>query len=122
MNRARREHRVKNGEFPRQARSENPSKRFTLAEPELFHAKFEHRRKPRAQVQPPLFDFAEVRDGLRRDFPMRAPDLPQQIAIRNIPEIHANSHSTRDFSPISAPLKRDRSFDRKSKRTVRKNA
>src|SRR6185436_1388272 len=68
VDRAGREHRMQNGESPRKACRKNSPKSFSLTEPELLHAELEHRRKTGAKMQPPVFDFAEVRDELRRDF------------------------------------------------------
>jgi hypothetical protein len=57
-----------------------------------LHAKFEHRRKSRHDVQASLFDFREIDDESRRELALRADEpsnVRQKFLVRASPEIHA---------------------------------
>ena len=84
--------RVNDGKPPPEPRRSEATKRFAFAEAKRLHAELEHRRKPRHDVQSPVFDFREIDDEPCRELALRAdepPNVREQRLVRVSPEIHA---------------------------------
>ena len=92
--------RVNDGKLPSESRRGEATKCFAFTEVKRLHAEFEHRRKPRQDVQSSVFDFREIDDEPCGELALRADEpsnVRQKRLVRVSPEIHEGSSSTRNF-------------------------
>ena len=91
MNFAGSDERVNDGKLPSESGRSEATKRFALTEVERLYAEFEHRRKPRYEVQSSVFDFRETDDESCSELALRPyerSNVRQKFLVRVSPEIH----------------------------------